>query len=313
MYPIERGCDQLGPRSPVCWARRDDRGPLCTGKGNVGGIQTMEFKVRHPAHDQLVHVIPGWYTRSSPEMGYVVEQQAFGFYITNPKAPHLIRNVLMRDLRPQDVPAFLNGIRTRFGTDPVRIVIDDRQLDAQIGPLLVAAGCTRHATQVYLAHVAPLPRSSAIPDLVIESVSLTHNLLDYVITKLKGFADSEEAPHAKDVQAQVALRKAELAGEGRFLLARLNQNPVAVIAWYEGEDRLLFHLATRVPYRRRGIAKHLLCHLLADGYARGCRSIILFTDPEDTPIQFYRRLGFVDEVYWRQQYHLRAAEHGSTA
>ena len=37
-------------------------------------------------------------------------------------------------------------------------------------------------------------------------------------------------------------------------------------------------------------------------YARGCRSILINTDVNDTPIQLYRRLGFTDEIYWAQGY-----------
>ena len=44
--------------------------------------------------------------------------------------------------------------------------------------------------------------------------------MDYAIVKLKGFANSEEAPPAEDVDQELAVRRRELASLGRFLIAR---------------------------------------------------------------------------------------------
>jgi GNAT superfamily N-acetyltransferase len=126
------------------------------------------------------------------------------------------------------------------------------------------------------------------------------------VTKLQGFASSDEPPSSDAVMAGVALRRAELAGEGRFMLARLAGEPAAIIGWYEGEDRYIFLLATRVPFRNRGIARYLLCQALREAYRHGARSVIINADPADTPIQLYRRLGFTDEVYWYDCYELRS-------
>jgi len=52
----------------------------------------------------------------------------------------------------------------------------------------------------------------------------------------------------------------------------------------------------------KGIARQLLCQVIADSYDNGCRSVIINTDPTDTPIQWYNRLGFTDEVHWRRTY-----------
>jgi ribosomal protein S18 acetylase RimI-like enzyme len=79
--------------------------------------------------------------------------------------------------------------------------------------------------------------------------------------------------------------------------------PAAVIGWYEEpKDRFVFQLGTRVPFRMRGVARRLLCDAVAEGYDRGCRSVLLNTDVDDTPIRLYQRMGFTDEVYWTQEY-----------
>jgi len=260
--------------------------------------------MRHPDHDRLVQVVPTLYTTPAVEMGYHVERRPFGFFGRNVYA-RAQGSVVVRGLRPHQVPEFLADVRGYFGKDPVRILIDDREAHARLGPALLAAGCSRAGAQTFLAHVGPVPEAPSVPGLTIEPVTPTTNLDEYVVTKIKGFADSEAEPAPNLVSDQLALRRAELAGEGRFLLARWDGTPVAVLAWYEGEDRLLFHLATRVPFRNRGIAKALLAHILTDTYRRKCRSIILFADPDDTPIHLYSRLGFVDEVYWRQMYRVQ--------
>ena len=119
------------------------------------------------------------------------------------------------------------------------------------------------------------------------------------LAKLKGFANSEADPSPDQIEAGLDLRRTELDEDGRFLMACVGNEPASVIAWYEGQDRILFHLATRVPFRNRGIAKYLLCHVLNETYESGRRSIMLYADASDTPQGLYRRLGFVDEVYWK--------------
>ena len=58
----------------------------------------------------------------------------------------------------------------------------------------------------------------------------------------------------------------------------------------------------------QGIARRLLCDAVAEGYARGCRSVLINTDEKDTPTELYRRLGFTDEIYWTQEYVLNARD-----
>jgi GNAT superfamily N-acetyltransferase len=125
------------------------------------------------------------------------------------------------------------------------------------------------------------------------------------VTKLKGFANSEQEPDPDRIRAEMSLRRVEMADVGRFWLARIEGEPAATFAWYEDTDRFIFNLATRVLFRRRGIARWLLCDFLAQSYAHECRSIIINADTADTPIQLYRRLGFTDEVYWRGRFELR--------
>jgi GNAT superfamily N-acetyltransferase len=57
-----------------------------------------------------------------------------------------------------------------------------------------------------------------------------------------------------------------------------------------------------VPFRNQGIARHLLSYMIANTYEEVRESITIFTDPTDSPVQFYRRMGFTEEVYWQARY-----------
>ena len=199
------------------------------------------------------------------------------------------------------MPALLADLRAFYGDGPATIMLDDRGMEATLGPALVAAGCVPRAAQTYLVHVGPVPEVRPVPGVTLEPVTEA-TIVEWSVAKLKGFANSEEEPDPERLRTEVLLREAELPEIGRFLLARVGREAASIMAWYEGEDRLIFLLATRVPFRNHGIARRLLTDLLADTYARGCRSILISCDPADTPIQLYRRLGFTDEVYWRRAY-----------
>ena len=125
---------------------------------------------------------------------------------------------------------------------------------------------------------------------------------DAMRTERKGFSGSEAEPDPKEFRQRLTLRRAEMGGQGRFLLARVAGEPASVVAFYEGEDRFVHHLATRVPFRGRGIASRLLWAVLAGARACGCRSTIISAAENGRPVGLYRSLGFTDEVYWRREY-----------
>jgi GNAT superfamily N-acetyltransferase len=93
-----------------------------------------------------------------------------------------------------------------------------------------------------------------------------------------------------------------MGGQGRFLLARVAGEAASVVGFYEGEDRFVHHLATRVPFRRQGIASRLLSEVLAGARERGCRSTIISAGEQGRPADLFRSLGFTDEVYRRREY-----------
>lgn len=183
----------------------------------------------------------------------------------------------------------------------MNIWLIERGLDAKLGRALVLAGALADKANTHLAHVGPLPERVELSGIAVEAVT-ADTLMDYALVKLKGFGNSEDEPSVEDVDQELAVRRNELASIGRFLIARVGDELAAILGYNDGNDRLIFNVATRTPFRMRGIARQLLCEVIADSYDQGCRSVIINTDPNDRPIQWYRRLGFTDEVYWRRSY-----------
>lgn len=262
--------------------------------------------LRHPEHERLTRAVPGFYTRSRPEMGYVCELGRFGFYSSHPRISGTGR-LTVRDACAGDVAALLAEVRQRYGEEEARLWIDDRGTDAELGPALVEAGLIPDSPEVFLAHVGEAPSAAVVGGLAVESVD--DDPREFAVTKLKAFDSCERDPDEEQVAREISIRRAEAEGEGRFLLARLKGEPAAILGFYEGEDRFIFQLATRTPFRGLGIARSLLCDSIADAYGEGRRSVLINADEEDWPVRFYRALGFTDEVYWRRRYRLLAGEH----
>jgi ribosomal protein S18 acetylase RimI-like enzyme len=254
---------------------------------------------RHPDHDRLAAEVRGWYTVADPRGGYQVERRPYGFY--GRALREHVNRVTIAGLAVSNVEPFLADLREYFSGGPVRIVVDDAALDRQIGGTLIAGGCVADHSLVYLAHVGEVPTPPAVHGLSVETV-VEQTLRDFVTVRIKGFADSEAEPPAAQVDDEIVRRRDAIAAGAHFFLARIDGVPAAVAGWRDGPVRFVFQLATRLPFRGRGIATALLCGLLADAYARGCASVVINTDPAGLAIRLYRRLGFVDEVYRQQRY-----------
>jgi ribosomal protein S18 acetylase RimI-like enzyme len=296
-------CSANPARPPAAMLRSSPNG---AGKiGPAGSPRTQRGRAipttqRHQRHDELVSELGEWYTRSVPEMGFYVQERRFGFYQRQVDTGRVRATV--RRLPAGDVPTFLDDLREYAGEEEITFHVDDRELDEHIGPVLIQSGCTPDVAEVFLAHTGGMPLLASEPvNLSVEAVT-GDTIEEAMRTERKGFADSEAEPDPEELRRRSILRRAEMGGQGRFLLARVAGEPASVVAFYEGEDRFIHHLATRVPFRRRGIASLLLKEVLAAALERDCRSTIISAAEKGRPADLYRSLGFTDEVYWRREY-----------
>jgi ribosomal protein S18 acetylase RimI-like enzyme len=233
-------------------------------------------------------------------MGFHVEKRRFGFYQRQVNTGRVRATV--RRLQTEDVPCFLQDLREYAGEQEITFHVDDRELDRRIGPVLLQSGCAPDVAEVFLAHTGSMPLLTCeIENLSVEAVN-EGTIEEAMRTERKGFADSEAEPEAEELRRRLTLRRAEMGGQGRFLLARVAAEPASTLAFYEGEDRFVHHLATRVPFRSRGIARWLLSEVLAGARERGCRSTIISAAENGRPVDLYRSLDFTDEIYWRREY-----------
>ena len=251
-----------------------------------------------------METVRGWYHRSAPDMGYVVERGRYGTYMHNASAPQ-VRRVTVDELDLSDVPELLAEARTYLGDAVIDLSVADRHTDARIQEALLEGGCERCAENVLLAHVGPPPKASPPDGLTVERVERA-NVETYARVRLRAFANGAEEPSTSRLAQEVALRTAELGGTGTFFVAGINGEPVAMIGWYEeARDRFVFQLGTDVPFRRLGIASHLLCAATAEAHAHS-RPVLINADVGGAPFRLYHRLGFTDEVYWVREYRLHA-------
>ena len=257
----------------------------------------------HPAHNVLVQEVRSWYIQDYPALGKVVARRRFGYYSRIQQTNYCDIHIL-EPFDPAEASGFLADVRAFYGERPVHLFTHGRAVDQRLSNVLEQVGFVRGTAMLYLAHVNTGAALSAEKGpWPIEQVT-TNNLYDYAVTKLKGFAGCEEEPDRVAVEAEAAIRCADLNADGAFLIARVGNEAAGVIGFYDGPDRYVFNLATRVPFRGQGIARQLLSRVLADTYALGKRSLLIATDPADTPVQFYRRMGFVDEIYWKRRWYL---------
>jgi GNAT superfamily N-acetyltransferase len=253
----------------------------------------------HPQHDDVADEVRGWYTSPAPEIGYEVGTHWYGYH--SDLSPTRARVILRID-RPDQVPAALADARTASGMRALTIWVDDRQRAARLDAALRHGECQPGEATTHLALVGPMAGHAGPEGLVIDGIGETR-LEEWATVKLQSFGDTKSAPAPDRLAQEVASRRDELA-LAECQLGILGGQSVAVLAYYRGSDQLVFNLGTRVPYRHRGIAQAMLAAWVAAGTASACRSLIINATEGGRPAELYRRLGFVDEIYWYRRYEL---------
>lgn len=252
----------------------------------------------HPEHDAVSREVRSWYNAPVPEIGLNGATHWFGFacMIGADRA-----RVVLSIADPAEVPAALAAARAACAAGTLTIMVDDRDRAARLDAALREHGYSYDESTTFLALTGPMVSPAPGPNR-LEVASIGNAELEtWARVKLQSFADSEDAPAADAVTAEVAMRRAEqLLAE--YQLGLLDGEPVAVLAHYPGIDDLVYILGTRTRYRHLGIAQAMLARWA--GAAAGGRSLIINASDGGAPAALYRRLGFTDEVYWYSRYEL---------
>jgi GNAT superfamily N-acetyltransferase len=255
--------------------------------------------VVHPEHDAVAREVGGWFTSSAPEIGYEVSEHWYGY--RSDLSPGQARVILRVD-EPDRVPAALADARAAGGTCALTIWVDDRERAARLDAALRRSGAQPGEATTHLALAGPLTGRTGPEHLVIKSID-DASLEEWATVKLQSFGDTESAPAPDRLAQEIAARREELA-LAECQLGLVGGEGVAVLAYYRGPDQLVFNLGTRVPYRHQGVAQAMLARWVDAGTASGCRSLIINATDGGRPAELYRRMGFVDEIYWYQKYEL---------
>jgi GNAT superfamily N-acetyltransferase len=255
--------------------------------------------MRHPEHEAVAAEVASWYTTPAPGMGYLLEDRWCGLFTTQESL--IGPRVILRVKDPADVRRAVQDIAATYGEQPVDVWLEGRDAMAELESALLAAGCRPRVRTVYLALVGAMRPASPPPGLHIEMVD-ADGLREWAAVRHMGFANNEDQPNQERLDHEVSLQRVEQADVGRFWLARLDGEAAGALAFYDGDDRLVHTLATRVPHRGRGVAQALLAAFVADSTRQECRSMLINAVEADWPVGLYRRIGFSDEILVHGRY-----------
>lgn len=239
-------------------------------------------------------VVRGWFHDAFDSMGYRAVPSRWGTYWDNGQ-------VYVSELDSADVGDFLDNLKERYAGQerPVSVYLDNADDLKKLGPLLREKGCGPPLTSYFLAHTDSGWQAAAEPDFTLEHVTV-EGLQLFAETKLRAWKSEEGQPSEEEIKAEMERRSQELAGSGRGLLAFLESEPLGYIWWHEDPSLILWvnQIATRTPFRRRGVARSLLSECIHSAYERGYRALVLdVAESNQAALKLYRSLGFTELVY----------------
>jgi GNAT superfamily N-acetyltransferase len=155
------------------------------------------------------------------------------------------------------------------------------------------------------------PLRGAVPELEIREAESEADWDSHARLVRAEAVDAAEregrAPYAEEISRGLAELRCSGAPEVRVLLARLDGQDCGTFAAWPGREGVgvVEWLFTRPDQRRRGVAKALVAHAVADARARGAGAVLIGPDggAYDLPRRFYATLGFrplcVTRIYTR--------------
>jgi hypothetical protein len=254
---------------------------------------------RHPEHDAVSTQVRSWYTASTPAIGLSVIPTSYGFLTESDRVER--RRLVLTEESPEGVAFALAATADFYGTSAFEVLIDDRARADRWADALTSAGLERVRDEVTLALVGPIRANRGPDGLAVEDVAGVERLREWAVVKIQGFADTEGRPDPQKLRKELAERQADWP-VCRYVLGRLGGEAVANLGHYTGQDQMVFNLATRLPFRHRGIAQSMLARWSKEGDGQPIRSRLINCVDGGPAHTLYRRLGFTDEVCWCRIY-----------
>jgi ribosomal protein S18 acetylase RimI-like enzyme len=251
--------------------------------------------------EQIGALVRGWFFEPFDSMGYRALPSRWGTYWNNGQ-------VYVSELDANEVPEFLRDLKLRFAGQerPVSAYLDHEDALSELGPLLMKESRGAPTTIAFLAHMDPEWKAGSMAPLTLKPVS-AENLRVFAETKLRAWMGDETSPLQEDVEAEEGRRARELTGSGRGLLAFLDEEPAGYIWWHEDPSRVrwISQIATRLPFRRQGVARALMAECIRSAYEGGNRALVLDVDVEnEAALALYRGLGFTERVYTTYEFEI---------
>ena len=253
-------------------------------------------------HTAVTEAVRSWYTGPTPELGISAVEAPYGFLMSSDRLD-LRRLVLTADT-PSAAADAVAAATMFFGTIEFELWIDDRVRAERLTAAVGTAGYLPVQDTVVLALLGAVRAGAGPPGLRIDDVTDVESLRAWATVKLQGFADSEAPPRPEQLQSELVVRQAEWP-VCRYQLARLDGEPVGILGHYTGQDQMVFLLATRLPFRHRGIAQAMLACWQRQSEEADVRSLLINCDDGGRAHALYRRLGFSTEVYWHRRYRVQ--------
>jgi hypothetical protein len=254
--------------------------------------------------------VRSWYTASTPAIGLSVLQTHYGFLTDSDRADH--KRLVLTEESPQAVAPSVEAAAEFCGTSAFEVWVEDRARADRLTPALTSAGMEPVQDTIVLALVGPLRANPGPDGPSVEDVFDPEQLREWATIKIQGFSDAEARPDPERLRTEMAERQREWP-VCRYQLARLVGEGVAILGHYTGRDQMVFNLATRLPFRHRGIAQSMLARWSEEGDEQRVRSRLIDCDDRGPADALYRRLGFTDELYWYRRYRRSAPEKVQTS
>lgn len=216
--------------------------------------------------------------------------------LTHPRLPgdwcNHLRPLAVRAARAQWVEDVSEAVArlVRQGDEPIAL-FDPQQAPRAALVALAAAGLAPAETLRLMVLTTPPPPPATATDITLRPLGYGDDLADYARLWDAGFGGAGRPDFLAELQA--TLRATLTAGQTRYFIATLGGKPVGtgalILRGHVGE---IIGIATLPEARQRGVARTMLCHLIARAQMARADLIFLAVAAGNPAEHLYAALGF---------------------